>query len=289
MEVKILGCGTAFSLSNFNQSFLLTEDYKGKTRKLLIDFGFTGPFALKYHGLTSRDINDIYISHAHADHIGGLEMFAFSQYDWVTKPQHWSEFKNTTPPVLYCNQHLLNELWEYSLKGGLESMEGFVATIETFFQTKPVKPNDVFFWQGWECKLVQQIHIMTGSSIKNSFGLIMTQEGRKSVYFTTDSQHCSPRQVEIFYREPDIIFQDCELLPIDYTSGVHANYAQLAGYPEANSVILDAEVKSKMWLSHYQDFKLKNKDFFGNDCNWDEKAAKDGFAGFLYIGQTFDV
>ena len=285
MKIRVIGCGTAFSFDNFNQSYLLEEN----GRKMVIDFGWNIPIALKYHNIDIKTINDVYISHTHSDHIGGLEYLAFSRYDWVNKPLHYSGYsQDHQAPRLIANNQLLDELWNDSLKGGLESMEGFVASMDTFFELLPIAPNETFDWEGWECKLVQQIHIMTGSSIKNSFGLIIKKKGCQTIYFTTDSQHCSPRQIEVFYKESDVIFQDCELLPIELASGVHANYYQLSGDPKANSIILDRDIRKKMWLSHYQDFKLESKDFYGNYCDWDTKAEEDGFAGFLHLGQQFE-
>jgi len=138
--------------------------------------------------------------------------------------------------------------------------------------------------------------------------------------------------MEEYYKQADIIYQDCECTGVNFLyqegryvytkegktypwpnepieamtllaegvkqeewgrfkfgSGVHANYAQLAGYPSANSVRLNADIKKKMWLSHYQDFVLANKDMFGNDVNWDEVAIEDGFAGFVKVGMQFEV
>jgi hypothetical protein len=168
--------------------------------------------------------------------------------------------------------------------------------------------------------------------IMPTFGLVFTRPGHKTIYFTTDSQHCSPRQTEIFYKQADVIFQDCETVGVDmrlpegakyfdrdgeiipfdslsemdqlaagaeglelkefarfnFTSGVHANYAQLAGYPSANAIRLPAETKAKMWLSHYQDFVNVNKDYKGTDVDWEAEAKKDGFLGFLKVGQEFE-
>ena len=174
-------------------------------------------------------------------------------------------------------------------------MEGFDATIETFFEPIPIEPNQPFIWQDLSFSLVQQIHVMTGSVIMNTFGLLGDLPGGKKIYFTTDSQHCSPKQVEVFYRKADLIFQDCECVGVDtvkkeysYGSGVHANYAQLAGYPSANSVKLSDDIKAKMWLSHYQDFVNHNVDQFGNPCDWRAAARADGFHGFLKVGQVFE-
>jgi ribonuclease BN (tRNA processing enzyme) len=306
MKIRIIGCGNAFSYINFNQSFVLEED----GRRMLIDCGSRVPLALINAGIRLPEIDAIYISHAHADHIGGLEEMAFSLYDWARRPRSWDDYAATVKrdyfepgvtyvpyaPKLIANEKLLEELWNYSLRGGLDSMEGFDSTLETFFQPVPVKANVPFTWQGWRFDLIQQIHIMTGSIIKYTFGLLMSKAGSKTVYFTTDSQHCSPRQVEIFYKRADLIFQDCECTGVDtasrefkFGSGVHASYAQLAGWPSANSVKLSPEIKAKMLLDHYQDFVSKMKDGFGNDCDWYQLAARDGFKGFVAVGETYEV
>ena len=292
MKITVVGCGNAFSNINFNQSFLVEEN----GRKMLIDAGSQVPAALKNLDIDVSTIDDIYVSHLHADHIGGLEFFAFMRYDWMNKPQHFSERVGMKAPRLIGNVQLLEDLWDKSLRGGLESMEGFVADISTFFEPLPIEPNKSFFWEGWDVKLVQQIHIMSGSVIMPSFGIIFSQPSHDTVYFTTDSQHCSPRQMEDFYKQSDVIFQDCECVGIDtkeekyvFGSGVHANYGQLAGYDSANSIKLDAETKSKMLLSHYQDFVYYGKDFFGHEADWDAIAEKDGFAGFVKTGQTINA
>lgn len=295
MQITVVGCGNAFSADNFNQSFLVEED----GRKMLIDCGYQVPQALAFEGIDFKEIDDIYISHLHSDHVGGLEYFAFQRYDWINKPRTAPD----TAANIIANKHLMKDLWEKSLRGGLESMEGFVSDINTFFHTQEIEPNQPFMWQGWQVDLVQQIHIMSGSVIMPSFGMIFTKEGHETVYFVTDSQHCSPRQIEDFYKQADIIFQDSEFVGIDaskpegedghsrykFGSGVHANYAQLAGYPSANSIKLSDDIKAKMWLSHYQDFVPKGFDMFGNQIDWDKEIERDGFAGRVKIGQKFEV
>jgi ribonuclease BN (tRNA processing enzyme) len=252
------------------------------------------PNALISLGVDFKSIDDIYVSHLHADHIGGLEYMAFMRYDWVNKPRE--AFGKGYAPKLIGNVQLLEDLWNKSLRGGMESMQGFVASIDTFFETDPIEPNESFMWQGWNVELIQQVHIMSGSVITPSFGLIFSKPGHESVYFTTDSQHCSPRQIEDFYEKADIIFQDCECAGVDmkdfkfkFCSGVHANYAQLAGWEDANSIKLSNEIKAKMWLSHYQDFVTEEKDMFGNHADWDDISKDEGFRGFVSVGDVFEV
>jgi hypothetical protein len=124
----------------------------------------------------------------------------------------------------------------------------------------------------------------------------MRKDGHKSVYFTTDSQYDSPKQIRLYYKDSDVIFQDCECTGVDtvkktylFGSGVHANYAELAGYPSANAAVLSKETKAKMWLVHYQDFVSNKKDSLGQACDWDALAREDGFQGFLKVGQTFQL
>lgn len=299
MKITVVGCGNAFSKKSFNQTFLVEEN----GRRMLIDCGRQTPEALFSAGIELKTIDDVYISHAHADHCGGLEDLAFSRYDWMTRPRRFDAFKNGKAPRLIANAQLIKDLWNKTLRGGLESMEGFVASIDTYFETLPVEPNVPFEWQGWTVDLKQQVHIMSGSIIMPSFGIMFSKPNHKTVYFVTDSQHCSPRQMEEFYRQADIIFQDCECTGVDFQfkegayvykdndgackpwprvdlnnfetgmealelsalgfvqmpwkrfqfgSGVHANYAQLAGYPSANSIRLPDDVRAKMWLRRFR-------------------------------------
>ena len=325
MKIKVIGCGNAFSKKSYNQSFLIEEN----GRQMLVDCGQTVPLALESAGIKLKDINDIYISHQHADHIGGLEEVAFTRYDWAKRPHHWKE--GSYAPRLIAEEGLMKDLWDQSLRGGLQSMEGFDSDLNTFFECAPVKSGEAFDFEGWQMRLTQQIHIMAGSRIMPTYGLVITKEGHKTMYLTTDSQHCSPKQMQVFYKQADIIIQDCEitgnnfkfmegqkyyedtqgqikavpsypdvtddsmLAPhqtwkvFQFGSGVHANYGELAGFNSANAIKLPAEIKAKMWLSHYQDFKMAGKDMFGNSVDWDTQAKLDGFAGFVSLGQVFEV
>lgn len=262
---------------------------------MLIDCGTRTPVQLHNAGIPLSDIDIVYISHQHGDHAGGLEEFAFTRYDWMNRPQTSKEWKNKQP-IIFGNKVLLEKLWNHTLKGGLESMEGFIATLDTYFNVIALKGNEPFFWHGWKFDLVQQVHVMTGSTFMDSYGLFMSKEGYESVYFTIDTQFYQPEQVKKFFEAADIIIEDCELTGVDtrtgnmdFKSGVHSNYAQLAGWESANATKLSPEIKSKIWLSHYQDFYNEGLDYKGQSCNWDEMAYNDGFAGFLFVGQELEI
>jgi hypothetical protein len=300
MKIRVLGCGSAFSTENMNQQFLLEEG--GRT--LLVDCGYATPFVLKRAGIKITDVDDIYISHPHADHIGGLEFVAFNRYDFVNRPRDWQEHKKALDlgrtgkpfPRLIGHHQLLRDVWDRSLRGGLESIEGFLATMDTFFETTPLPDNGSIDWQGWKLETVQQVHVVSGNHIMWTFGLMLSQSGHKTVYLTTDTQYNSPRQADTFYKKADLIFQDCETMGVDmkarayrFGSKVHASYAELSGFDGVNNMKLPADIKAKMWLSHYQDHVLEGKDFFGNPCDWDTVVKEDGFAGLCHVGTEIEV
>ena len=171
-----------------------------------------------------------------------MEYFAFQRYDWSNKPRKAGD----SSPNIIANKHLLENLWNKSLRGGLESMEGFVADINTWFNTQPIEPNESFEWQGWKVILVQQIHVMSGSIIMPSFGIMFSKNEHKTIYFVTDSQHCSPRQMEDFYTWADIIFQDSEFVGIDTTFEEGALYFEKEGEKILKSQMNDMDILVKM-------------------------------------------
>lgn len=300
-KIRVLGCGNAFSAVSLNQMFLI--EHKGK--KLVIDFGRTAPEALGRAGISVKDIDAVYVSHQHADHIGALEHLALSRYDWVNKPQKASDYKLQEAPKLFIYEGLSGPLWENSLKGGLHTMEGFTADLNTFFQVHLISQNDMSFeWEGIRFEIVQQIHVMSGTYAMPVFGLMMYgPSSGKKVYFTIDTQYFVPRQQETFYQKADLIFQDCECTP--FLSNVHANYVELIGHPEANARVLSDDIRSKMWFSHYQDFVVNKQkwlssfsqfDFYKSsngkdefiDFDWQKHAEDKGFLGFISVDQEFE-
>jgi hypothetical protein len=146
----------------------------------------------------------------------------------------------------------------------MQSHEGVVLSLESFFDVVPVKINDSFVFGDAKFYPVQTVHVMNGYKIVHSYGL-MIERGTRNTFLTTDTQFC-PRQIEKFYHKADLIFQDCETAP--YRSGVHAHYDDLR--------TLEADVKYKMWLYHYQP-------------NPPQEPGDDGFAGFIHKKDGFDL
>jgi ribonuclease BN (tRNA processing enzyme) len=256
MKLVFLGVGVAFSSRQLYQSNMLLEiaQSDGSVKRLLIDAGGDIRHSLAEYGLNMLQLDAVYISHLHNDHIGGLEGVAFSNYFG----------KNKFRPKLFLHHSLIVPLWQESLRGGLESLQNQVATLETYFDVIPLQNNRPFSFGGKTFETVQTYHCMSGNVILPSFGIRFknpTTSG--NVFITTDTQYI-PHLLVDFLRDSELIFHDCETSP--FKSGVHAHYEELKELP--------AEIKQKMWLYHYSDGALPD-------------AEADGFAGFVKPRQEF--
>ncbi len=224
--------------------------------RLLIDCGADARRPLADIGLTACDLTDVYVSHLHADHIGGLEWLGFSSYFARSKDDP------SLRPRLHLRRTLVDQLWQ-SLHGGMGSIQGRIANLDTYFEVLPIAKNGSFTFANVEFRTVQVVHYYDGFDIVPSYGLLFRQGGI-SVFITTDTQF-TPNQMKDFRAMADYIFHDCETTP--WPSSVHAHYDELK--------TLDADLKGRIWLYDYQDGAKP-------DC------TKDGFLGWVEQGQTFD-
>jgi ribonuclease BN (tRNA processing enzyme) len=254
--IKFAGCGSAFSTEDYQSNILVQKDGKN----FLIDCGTMAPQSLGeaigvHNGNIHEKIEGIYISHLHADHIGGLEWIAL-----CTKFNPACE----NPLHLYVVDQIISDLWNKSLRGGLETLEGKVANLTDFFSCHAIPENKSFKWRGITFTPMQTIHVMSGMSFQNSYGLLIQEGDGQTVFLTTDTQW-APKQLNHFYDRSDVIFHDCSTA---FPDPVHAYYGDLA--------TLDAATKKKMWLYHYQP-------------NPTQKPKEDGFGGFVKKGQEFKI
>ncbi|MCH9757074.1 MAG: MBL fold metallo-hydrolase [Gammaproteobacteria bacterium] len=251
MKLIFLGVSSALTTGDKTyQSNMVLKSESG--RNLLIDCGSDIKHSLFEQGMSYTDIDAVYISHLHADHVGGLEWLGFSKL-----------FKDKKKPKLYISPKLQTGLWNNVLSGGMSSLEQEEATLSSYFDIQPLH-NHQFVWEKHTFKLIDVFHSISNHKRLPSFGLLILSEQMK-VFISTDTRF-SPTKLMPIYTDANLIFHDCETTK--FPSGQHAEYIHLR--------TLDAKIKAKMWLYDYDDSTLPH-------------AKKDGFKGFVVRGQSFEI
>ncbi|EPR42208.1 beta-lactamase domain protein [Desulfovibrio sp. X2] len=250
MKLTFLGSGSAFTTDgNYHSNILVERD----GRRLLLDCGSDARLSLNEIGLGYRDVEAVFVSHLHADHAGGLEWLGFtSHFDSACER-----------PDLYVSADMADALWKNTLSGGMGSLGGGRADLNTFFKLHRVPRGGFFLWNGCRFQLVQTVHVNNGHALSPCYGLFF-RAGRRTVFLSGDTSFM-PEQRMGLCEQADVVFHDCETSAA--ASGVHPRYAELCGLPEA--------VRAKTWLYHVNPGPLPD-------------ARADGFAGIVGKGQSFD-
>lgn len=252
MKLMFLGTGAAFIAEKDNfQSNMLLISPSGK--KLLFDCGSDISRSLHYSGFSYKDIDAIFISHYHSDHVGGLEFFA--------KYLHFDP--SYRPIKLIINSNLSKYLWRDVLSGPLEEFNGKHFSVNDYFYIQSVDDNEPFIWENVSFIMAQVFHYQDAFRIMPCYGLYFNT-GNYTVFISGDCQYMK-HALSKYYQYADLIFHDCETDA--KPSGVHANYREL--------VELDADIKKKIWLYHFNYGPLPD-------------ACADGFQGFIKCRQIFD-
>lgn len=261
LSLFFLGVGSAFSKLHFQTNLLII---KGDDH-LLIDCGRVCPTAFYHYKNNLFNINNIFITHSHSDHIGGLEESALMGR-YVLKRR----------PNMIITKEYQQVLWDYSLKGGIafgETIDGQYLKFEDVFN--PIRPELItdkprplynIDIGSINLKFFRTHHIPDGTkSWEDSFlsyGVLIDEK----VLFPADTNY-DPELIFWLLKEfPTIqcVFHDCQL----FNGAVHASYEQLLQLPD--------EIRKKMFLCHYGD---NFKDF---------DPVKDGFISFTEEGTYYN-
>jgi len=123
-SLRLLGVGSADSVRHFNTNALIEQ---GEDR-MLIDAGHTLGRALDAVGLGMGQINAVWITHCHADHIYGLERLGSQRL-----------FAGLPRPILYIDERLIDELWTHSLQGSMGRIGEGERGLEDYFEVVTVQ------------------------------------------------------------------------------------------------------------------------------------------------------
>lgn len=260
-KIKFIGVGSAFTLPpsgdlnecDFQSNALITFE-SGEILALDCESDFR--FALAKAGLSITDISAYYVSHIHADYVGGLESVAFTTYF----------ASDIAKPLLVCPIRLIDDLWNNSLRGGLDCISDRSVSLCDYFYCFAVPENSFHEHQGVIFEPIKTRHVMSDGKVKHSYGLMIGESEESQVFFTGDTQFTICRLISS-YNKADLILHDCETS--SFKTGVHAHFTELCELPE--------DIKQKIWLYHYQP---------GAD---DAEARANGFGGFIQRGEEFCI
>ncbi len=219
-----IGVNNAFTHKGFNTNFLIEDS----SSSLLVDCGTTAGAALASLGRDLRKIDNIYISHLHLDHSGGLVENGYGR-----------KALGLAKTNVYLHESLIDDFWDKLLATAMGTSSTWSSN--DFFNFIPVKGC----FQNGDGKFeVDKISLQTvkvnHAEGLSCHGIVINEQ----VFLTTDCSYEEPLLEEICKTYPlKAIWHDCSIA--GGFESVHASYKQLAQAPE--------NIKALLHLSHYED------------------------------------
>lgn len=252
-----------------------TDTYKYSPNKhiytLLLDCGEDFHYAIKNISRDISQIDGVYISHLHYDHMGGLSRLGY-----------YCRYILKGKIDLYIHESLVNDLWRMLAPAmDRDHNSSNLNDLSTYFNLKIISENKLNkFWIKSRCfYLIRNKHINSTMGDVYSYGLFIGHNKEKNIYISTDTMEiphhrvlaCFPEVMsgshdKVLLERVDIIFHDVNILN---SHSVHCDYSDLNN--------MHKSVKKKTWLYHYNDIGDKMPDTVG-----------DGFLGFVKEGQIFN-
>ncbi|RME83486.1 MAG: MBL fold metallo-hydrolase [Zetaproteobacteria bacterium] len=231
--LQFIGTGDSESLRFYNTNALITRNGK----HLLVDCGWTAKRALHERGLRICDIDGVFVTHVHGDHVFGLERFGFeSRYVY-----RGHRIK------LYLHESVLGPLWDECLRGCMGYSSDGENAIEDFFDVRIVETT--FSWEGIDFEIFPTTH----TPGKPSFGV----RAPRRFTFTSDT-NAIPDLPEIAKEDP-YVFHDLYLSGPSHPA--HATPEELMdAYPET--------LLRRIWAVHYGDDIERRLDKLERFAGW---------------------
>lgn len=254
LSLLFLGVGSAFSKADYQTNLLVI---KGQDH-LLVDCGTRTPGSFVKMGLPVMNVDNLYVTHSHADHVGGLEEFILTK-----------RYVKQSKVNIFINKPYEKILWEHSLMGGVaynERKNGkYLKFSDVFNVSRPAliskkdRHMEEFNVGSINIKTFRTMHIPDSAKSWKDSALSTGMVIDDRVAFTADTRYDTDLIDMLEKRfSPEMIFHDCSFSPVP----VHPFIDELNGLP--------SDIKAKTVLVHYE-----NND--ANDKKNEKKAAGYGF------------
>jgi len=214
MRVYPIGVGTAFGRRFFNTNFVIEFD---NDEFLLVDCGITASKSLETIGMSALDVKNLFISHLHADHIGGIEELALKRKLMTGRKIN-----------LYINEKLVDPFWE-SVRAGIEHTQLGKLGIDDYFSVHTYR--DEFVLGGVQFSSQPTHHID---------GMLSFDIGFENVLLTSDTVF-SRDYVLNRAADFEIVVHDCSF---NHVQKVHTYYEEL---------IDNRALFEHLYIIHYED------------------------------------
>jgi len=229
LELTLLGIGGAFDadqgIANTGALLAIVEGEE-TIERVLIDCGHTCGLQLNHLGLTYQHIDSVLVTHAHGDHIDGLEVLGYK-----------SRFLYNQRVPIIAPSPILEDTWS-SLKpkmGWLQTSKGKSVTTDMkgYFDPRPLTENgQTSFGDG---RVQVQFHRVEHVAKMAAYCILLKIGPNGPVLrWSGDTifNAASPLFEDFDADRGDRVFHDTIFFPY-YDVTVHSHYEQLCELPEA--------------------------------------------------------
>lgn len=216
MKVTFLGAGDMFAIDQGHNSVLVEFD----NSNLVIDFPETNYRALRALGKDLTDVQNIFITHLHEDHINGLQLLGY-----------YSQVYSDTKPNLFVHKSLIDQLWQIS-QPGLEPSRTGAKKLTDYFNVHIV--DDQFEIAGIRFEPIQTHHLPG----MISHGLLCSP----FFYYSSDCA-LNSELISDLAGQVNTLFHECHLQEAVLKS--HTSLEEILSLPQ--------EIQNKIVLMHYED------------------------------------
>lgn len=248
--------------------FVSADNRDGPVNRLLYECGADILSRLDQFGKRPADFGSLLVTHQHADHIGGLEHFAYetcfdSKYVGDGGPPG-AVFPSSFRPKLYLPVDAVPFVEAWAERGGLYHPKLGITSPYRFFDIEPIHDTMEFEWGGALFTVIQVPHV-SGSTGSLCSHALFVRKGRQNLLLTGDLSLEGCNVLIPWYEQATWIIQDCDIMGI---SEVHPSYEML------RSGASD-KMRKKMILTHH----------IARMTDGLPDAVADGFHGYAYQGQ----